>query len=67
MVPAEPHRSQGLWDERLCFHSGGGNPADSQHVFESLFPFDFVVVVLEESVRLVALWIQRVVVRFLES
>ncbi len=20
MFPAEPHRSQDLWDERLCFH-----------------------------------------------
>ena len=67
MFPAEPHRSQDLWDERLCFHLGGGNPADSQHVFGSKFPFEIVIVVLQVSVQLDVLWLLLIVLRTPES
>ena len=67
MIPAEPHRSQDLWDKRLCFHLGGGNPADSQHVFGSKFPFEIVIVVLQVSVQLGVLWLLLIVLRTPES
>ncbi len=67
MFPAEPHRSQDLWDERLCFHLGGGNPADSQHVFGSKFPFEIVIVVLQVSVQLDVLWLLLIVLCTPES